>query len=99
MQKMNGWQTVYNHNTFIPVGLLFRDTVAVLVDPTKTPSDWLVPVMMMLKSSTASNSESISPLTEIQLVPIVVGIGPGAMSILVSANEKSSGSGKMSLLY
>ena len=69
------------------------EIVVVFIAPTDTTSDWLVPVMTILKSSTSSNSESVSPLTEIQLVPIVVGIGPGAISILVSANEKSSGSG------
>ena len=66
------------------------EMVVTFIGPTDTISDWLVPLMTILKSSTASNSESVSPLTEIQLVPIVVGIGPGAISILVSANEKSS---------
>ena len=75
-------------------GLLMIEIVAVFIVPTDTTSDWLVPVMTILKSSTASNSESVSPLTETQLVSIVVGIGPGAILILVSANEKSLNAGK-----
>ena len=88
------YQYYINYN--LPFRSLLIEIVVVFIAPTNTTSDWLVPVMTILKSSTASNSESVSPLTEIQLVPIVVGIGPGAISILVSANEKSSGSGEIS---
>ena len=61
------------------------------IAPNDTIFDWLVPVRMIVISSTASNDELVDAPTGIQLVD---GMGPEGIMIISSVNWKSSPAGE-----